>query len=218
MNKIDALVAAYNEEKTIANVINVLSETPLINRIIVVDDGSSDKTFSVVSKLASPRVILLKMKTNSGKSQAIATGLIKVTTKNVFLCDADLIKLTPKICEAIIRPVLNGHANMSIGMRNYGVTPPVISKYFHSISGERAINTDILKKCTKSKYFYNYGMETVINYYCIINHLKTAKKVFNYGHINHLSKDGSLLGFFIYLKQTFLILKIYLIFFIKGWH
>ena len=218
MNKIDALVAAYNEEKTIANVINVLSETPLINRIIVVDDGSSDKTFSVVSKLASPRVILLKMKTNSGKSQAIATGLIKVTTKNVFLWDADLIKLTPKICEAIIRPVLNGHANMSIGMRNYGVTPPVISKYFHSISGERAINTDILKKCTKSKYFYNYGMETVINYYCIINHLKTAKKVFNYGHINHLSKDGSLLGFFIYLKQTFLILKIYLIFFIKGWH
>ncbi len=218
MEKIDALIAAYNEEKTIKNIIDVLIKTPEINKIIVVDDGSIDKTYQVVKSIKSPKIILLKMPKNGGKSEAIVFGLKKITTKNIFLCDADLVKLTPQICSSIINPVLQNKYSHSIGMRTIGVTSPYLSQFLPSISGERALKTEILKKCIKSKYFYNYGMETVINYYCIINHLKTTKKVFNYGHINHLSKDGSLLGFFIYLKQTLLILKIYLIFFIKGWH
>jgi len=218
IKKVDALIAAYNEEKNIKSVINVLQKTALINKIIIVDDGSTDNTYKTVSKIKSPQIILLKMPKNSGKSEAISYGLKKVKTKNLFLCDADLVKLTPKICTSIITPVLNNQFSHSIGMRTIGVTSPYISQYLPSISGERCLSTAILKKCTKSKYFYNYGMETVINYYCIKNKLKTIKKVFNYGHINHLSKDGSLLGFLIYLKQSLLILKIYLIFFIKGWH
>lgn len=218
IEKVDALVAAYNEEKTIKPVINTLLKTPQINKIIIVDDGSADKTSQVVKSIKSSKIILLKMPKNGGKSQAIAFGLKKVSTKHVFLCDADLVKLTPTICKSIINPVLQNNLNMSVGIRNIGVTNPAFSIYFPSISGERCLDTNILKQCTKSKHFYNYGMETVINYYCIINKLKTTKKVFNYGHINHLQKDGSLLGFFIYLKQTLLILKIYLIFFVKGWH
>lgn len=218
MEKIDALIAAYNEEKTIKSVIHVLQKTPEINKIIIVDDGSTDKTYKVVKSIKSTKILLLKMPKNSGKSQAIAYGLKKVKTDNIFLCDADLVKLTPKICSSIISPVLKNKVIMNIGMRKIGVTNPAISYYFPSISGERAIKTDILKKCIKSKYFYNYGMETVINYYCFYHKLKTTKKIFNYGHINHLSKDGSILGFLIYLKQSILILKIYFIFFIKGWH
>lgn len=216
--KVDSLVAAYNEEKTIKATIVTLLKTPEINKIIVVDDGSTDKTVQIVKSIKSPKIILLKMPKNSGKSQAIAYGLKKITTNNVFLCDADLVKLTPKICSSIINPVINNKYNMSIGVRSIGVTNPSFSTHFPSISGERCLNTKILKDCVKSKYFKNYGMETVINYYCIINKLKTTKKIFDYGHINHLSKDGSLFGFLIYLRQTLLILKIYLIFLIKGWH
>jgi len=208
-NKVDALIAAYNEEATITPVLQALLKTPEINNIIVVNDGSTDKTLEVIKSIKSPKILLLKMPKNSGKSQAIAFGLTKITTSIVFLCDADLVKLTPKICTSIIKPVLNNQVDMSVGMRNIGVTSPSIAKFFPSISGERCLNTKILKQCIKSKYFYNYGMETVINYYCIVNKLKTTKKVFNYGHINHLSKDGGLLGFLIYLKQTLLILKIY---------
>lgn len=218
MEKVDALIAAYNEEKTIKSVTDVLIKTPEINKIIVVDDGSADKTYQVVSKIKSNKVIILKMPKNSGKSQAVAFGLTKVTTNNVFLCDADLVKLTCKICSSIIKPVLQDKLDMSTGIRTIGVTTPYLSQFLPSISGERCLNTNILKQCTKSKYFYNYGMETVINFYCIINKLKTVKRVFNYGHINHLSKDGSLFGFLLYLKQTLLILKIYFIFSIKGWH
>jgi len=217
MVKIDALIAAYNEEKTIKSIVTVLLKTPEISKIIIVDDGSIDKTYQIVSKIKSNKIILLKMPKNSGKSQAITFGLKKVTTNNVFLCDADLVKLSPKICQSIIKPVLNDTVSMSIGMRTIGVTPPHISKFLPSISGERCLNTNILKQCTKSKYFYNYGMETVINYYCIINKFKTIKRIYNYGHINHFAKDSSTIGFLIYLKQTLLILKIYLIFFIKGW-
>lgn len=216
--QVDSLIAAYNEEKTITPVLKTLLKTPEINKIIVVDDGSTDKTAEVVNSFKSSKIILLKMPKNGGKSQAVVYGLKKVTTKNVFLCDADLVKLTPKICQSIINPVLQQKVDMSIGVRNIGVTNPSFSIYFPSISGERCLSTNTLKQCTKSKYFYNYGMETVINYYYIINKLKTTKKVFNYGHINHLSKDGSISGLFIYLKQTLLILRIYLIFFIKGWH
>lgn len=218
INKVDALVAAYNEEKTITPVLKTLLKTPEINKIIVVDDGSADKTFQVVKSIKSPKIILLKMPKNSGKSQAIAFGLKKVITENIFLCDADLVKLTPIICSSIIRPVLHNKYDMSMGMRTIGVISPYISQFLPSISGERALKTKILTECIRSKYFYNYGMETVINYYCIINKLITTKKVFNYGHINHLSKDGSLFGFLMYLRQTLLILKIYLIFLIKGWH
>lgn len=218
MEKIDALIAAYNEEKTIKSIINILLKVPSINHIIVVDDGSIDKTCQTIKSLKSPKIILLKMPKNGGKSEAIVFGLKKITTKNIFLCDADLVKLTPEICSSIINPVIQNKFSMSIGIRTIGVTSPYLSQFLPSISGERALKTEILKKCIKSKYFYNYGMETVINYYCIINKLKTIKKVFNYGHINHLVKDSTAMGLLIYIKQTFLILKIYFIFFIKGWH
>ncbi|MFA7300832.1 MAG: glycosyltransferase [Candidatus Shapirobacteria bacterium] len=218
INKIDALIAAYNEEKTIKSVVTVLLKTSHINTIIIVDDGSVDKTSQVVKSIKSPKILLLKMPKNSGKSQAIAHGLSKVTTPNVFLCDADLDGLTPKICQSIIDPITNNRAKMSIGVRSFGVLTPTISYFFPSISGERALNTDILKQCVKSNYFYNYGMETVINYFCFIHKLKTVKRIFKYGHINHIKKDNFFKGLIFYSKQYLLIAKIYLHFLINGWN
>ena len=214
--KVDVLIAAYNEQKTIGGVIDVLLQTRFVNQIIVIDDGSTDSTYRVASRYGK-KITLLKMPKNSGKSEAISFGLSRVSTPFVFLCDADLVKISPTICESIIDPVVRGQVDMSIGQRRYHPFVNILNRYT-AISGERALTTNILNQCARSKFFYNYGMETVINLYCYTHHLRIKSQVYDYSHTTHLTAKNPLKGIWIYTKQVLLIIKIYLAITIRGWH
>lgn len=81
------VIPAYNEEKTIAKVISGVKK--YTKNIIVVDDGSTDKTFSLAKKTG---VLVLKHIINLGKGAALKTGCeaaIKLGAKNLILMDAD---------------------------------------------------------------------------------------------------------------------------------
>lgn len=89
---IDAIVPAYNEEPCIAASLIGLLRNPYLNKVICVDDGSSDGTWAVLTKLASrtPRLIPVRQ-ANTGKGGAIMCGLKHVTSPYVFLTDADTV-------------------------------------------------------------------------------------------------------------------------------
>lgn len=88
--KITVIVPAYNEEKVIERTIQALMDTKYQDKeIIVVDDGSKDKTFEIMSKYKKQAKIL--QKTNGGKASAINFGLAYSTGEIIVIVDADTI-------------------------------------------------------------------------------------------------------------------------------
>jgi cellulose synthase/poly-beta-1,6-N-acetylglucosamine synthase-like glycosyltransferase len=89
---VDAILPAYNEEITISRTIIDLMENKYIRKLIVVDDGSTDKTCEVIRQLQSIYNERLKLvsQANTGKAGAINNGINYIETEMVFLTDADI--------------------------------------------------------------------------------------------------------------------------------
>ncbi|MEY4159772.1 MAG: hypothetical protein RLZZ136_393 [Pseudomonadota bacterium] len=89
---IDAIVPAFNEEVCIAVAIDRLMRNPYFNRVIVVNDGSTDNTRQVLDDIAPlhPRLTVIHQE-NTGKGGALMAGIAKSDKPFVFLTDADTI-------------------------------------------------------------------------------------------------------------------------------
>jgi glycosyltransferase involved in cell wall biosynthesis len=113
--RIFIVVPAYNEEKSIAKVLKTLKENGY-NNIIVVDDGSKDRTYSLAKKEG---VIVLKHRINRGLGGALNTGItaaLKSGADIIVTFDADgqhSVYDIPKIVE----PIMNGKADFVVGSR-----------------------------------------------------------------------------------------------------
>lgn len=134
------IIPAFNEEKTVADVVRVAVESNIFVDIIVVDDGSSDKT-AEFAKAAGAMVVQLSK--NAGKGEAIRQGL-EVVTKSVgviLLWDADLIGTRRQDFQDVVFPVESNNADMVIG-----VIPSLGQKLAPTMSGLRAIPTGYLRQ------------------------------------------------------------------------
>lgn len=87
---VDAIVAAYNEELCIEQSLEELLRNPYFDRIVVVNDGSTDATPAILDRLAArqPRLVVVHQE-NTGKGGALMVGLVHVRAQYVFLTDAD---------------------------------------------------------------------------------------------------------------------------------
>lgn len=87
---VDVVVPAFNEEPCIASSLLNLLQNPYVNRVICVNDGSTDGTAEVLAELAGrePRLVVVNQE-NTGKGGALMHGLEHVTTKYVLVTDAD---------------------------------------------------------------------------------------------------------------------------------
>lgn len=115
--KLSIIIPAYNEEKTIKEIIKRVKDQEIPNiqkEIIVVDDGSTDKTYEILKSIVG--INLLRHVENKGKGQAIRTGLTKVTGDLVLIQDADL-ELSPEDYPDLLRPMLNGKTEVVYGSR-----------------------------------------------------------------------------------------------------
>lgn len=112
LNKtVSVVIPAFNEEKSIAHVLETVQKISTITQVIVVDDGSTDNTSKIVSKFTD--VILLKHEKNRGKGSAMKTGLKKVTNDIVLFLDADLSEINEYQIKSIIKPILEGNADIT---------------------------------------------------------------------------------------------------------
>lgn len=97
MNKnifLSLVIPAYNEEKTIKGtlekVLGYLTRKSFSYEVIVVDDGSKDKTSSIVGSFHNSKIKLVKLETNKGKGGALREGIGRSKGENVIFMDADL--------------------------------------------------------------------------------------------------------------------------------
>jgi len=119
--KLSILIPAYNEEKTIGQVLtNVLSVKThkLEKEIIVIDDGSSDGTANIVEKFASreKNILLFKHDINSGKGAAVQTGIKKAKGDIILIQDADL-EYDPNDIPRLILPIVKKDTSVVYGTR-----------------------------------------------------------------------------------------------------
>lgn len=136
------LIPAYNEEATVARVVKVAKEAGF--PVAVADDGSQDTTSEEAAK-AGAQVVRLGQ--NRGKGSAVAQGLKEVTTPFVLLLDADLVGLRAEHLHALLAPVLEGKAEMTVGVFQGGrFSTDLAMRLTPFLSGQRALRTEALRR------------------------------------------------------------------------
>ncbi|MBI4437629.1 glycosyltransferase [Candidatus Uhrbacteria bacterium] len=162
MTKIAAIIPAYNEEMTIAQVVRPLYASPFIQEVTVVSDGSTDAT-SRTAREAGATVFELPHR--GGKGEAMLYGLARTDAPIVVFFDADLIGLTPDHVERLVRPVLRGERTMNVGLRDRGRLLMSIMRRLPLISGERALLRTVMEE-VDPRFLRGYMVEIALNEHC----------------------------------------------------
>lgn len=115
--KLSVVIPVFNEEKTIAGIIEKVLSRPETAEIVIVDDASSDSTRTVLKPFSeNPRIRIFYHENNSGKGAAVILGIQKVTSPYVIIQDADL-EYSPDDYPDVLAPLLAGKADVVYGSR-----------------------------------------------------------------------------------------------------
>jgi glycosyltransferase involved in cell wall biosynthesis len=137
------IIPVYNEEKTISLLLDRVQRVELIDGIekelILVDDFSSDRTATVINGYIAQNpdlnIRLLGHTTNKGKGAALHTGIGRVTGKWTIVQDADL-EYDPREYNLLLKPAIEGYADVVFGTRFLGGNPHRILFFWHSIGNK----------------------------------------------------------------------------------
>jgi glycosyltransferase involved in cell wall biosynthesis len=145
------LIPAYNEAATIGEVLERIDALGLDSQIVVVDDGSTDATASIVEAYAAthPHVELLRQP-NRGKGSAVRLAITRVEKDIAVIQDADM-EYDPADVVALIAPIERGVADVVYGSRLSGGAPQRAYLFWHLI-GNRFLSllTGVLFNTTLS--------------------------------------------------------------------
>lgn len=162
MQEVVAIIAAKDEAPRIGKVLSVLVGHPMIQRVLVVDDGSKDET-SKVSNIAGAEV--LRLSPNRGKGQAMLAGIRATVEPIVLFVDADLIGFTAQHVTDMVSPLLeNNKWAMIAGLRDHprGKDVAMSGRFLPIITGERAVRREYLNK-VPIEGWSGYSIEVEIN-------------------------------------------------------
>ena len=159
--RLSCIVPAYNEGARIGNVLRTLKQSPLIDEIIVVDDGSTDDTRSKAEEHQD--ITLISHPTNLGKSRAVCSGVRASSGEFLLLMDADLIGLNTQNLFNLIEPVFADRADASISLRGNALLPWKLIGLDY-VSGERVLRRDVLlSQIDHIEGLPSFGLEVYLN-------------------------------------------------------
>ena len=183
-----AFIPAYNEEKSIGNVLDMVVNHPLIDEVIVVDDGSVDSTSLVAKNHNASRVITLKE--NVGKGKALDIGVKNTEADIMLFLDADLINFKSVHVTNLIKPVMDNECEMTVGAIDRSKLSLALNRKLNRIespfSGMRAIKRsiwDIVPNEYKNKFY----IETAITYLAKKKKIKVKPLVLT--GVTHIIKE-----------------------------
>lgn len=137
------VIPAYNEGSTIHHILNKVKAVQLINNIqkevILVNDCSTDNTEEAILsyKEANPELNIqyYKHEVNKGKGAALHTGIKQASGEYTIIQDADL-EYDPEEFNILLKPIVNGVADVVYGSRFMGGNPHRILFFWHSIGNK----------------------------------------------------------------------------------
>jgi Glycosyltransferases involved in cell wall biogenesis len=142
--KLSILVPVYNEERTVEEVVRRISAVPRPKEIIIVDDGSIDRSREILTRLQKENdratltdntIRVFFQPQNQGKGAAIKTALSHVTGEVVIIQDADL-EYDPKDYPTLLEPIQSGLADVVYGTRFYGGGAHRVLFFWHYVGNQ----------------------------------------------------------------------------------
>jgi glycosyltransferase involved in cell wall biosynthesis len=134
---VSAVIPLYNEATTLPRVIAAVRAQPSVAQIVIVDDCSTDGSFDVARQLAAefPDIVVLRHERNSGKGAAVRTGFARAESPIVLIQDADM-EYDPADYARLIRPIVDGHADVVFGSRFIGSEAHRVLYFWHSLGNK----------------------------------------------------------------------------------
>lgn len=163
-----AIIPAYNEAATIADVVRPIVNSSCIDEVLVISDGSTDDTKEEAGRAGAHVYVFHK---RGGKGEAMRYAVAQTQADVLVFFDADLIGLTTEHIERLILPVINGARWMNIGIRDRGRFFTWLSHHLPLISGERAMRRTVFEG-VPPEYLHGFMVETSLNYYCRAHRLE----------------------------------------------
>jgi len=156
---VSAIVPVFNEEKTVAGVVQALLKSDLIDEVIVVNDGSTDKS-SAILKRFKDKIKLIDLGKNRGKGFALTRGIKEAAGEIVAFFDADLTNLSDKHIKALLEPLGENGVKAVLG---YPATGWYLPNVFSQLTGERAYYKKDLIPHLKKMAGARFGVEVLLN-------------------------------------------------------
>lgn len=169
MKTITVVIPAFNEEKMIQATVQAVQKLDYINRILVVDDGSTDMTPELAEKTGAE---VLKLRSNRGKGGAMNAALEYIETDIIAFIDADLGECAEQV-GLILQPIIKGEADLAIaafppaqkkggfglvkGTARRAIKKAGQIEVVSPLSGQRAMSRELLLAVTPFRE--GYGVE-----------------------------------------------------------
>jgi len=212
-----AIIAAYNEESTLGEVLQALTASPLISEVIVVSDGSTDRTVEIARGFD---VKTIALRENCGKGFAMRVGVDHATHDVLFFVDGDMYNVTEEQIAALVGPVVRDECDMNIGVRHRGEVLDFMHLRMQCgpvLSGIRVMTREVFET-VPPQYMERFKIEAALNCFCshadlrqqhtVIYGLKHVIKESKRGLVGglisrwHMSREVFLLLFDLYVFET----------------